>query len=194
MQRGMTRPNLLWQGERHKTGSGRRPPLPSPGGNDYKLPPVHLVGRGRSIAGGGKGRLPEKLAGIFIKSTKLLVVVGSSNKEQASRCQHRTTIIFAARLLQTLRGEFGILSQRKRPVNFSRVEIDCVERPPGWLDRRVTFGIEKFVVAVAGEFHIVRRRSAPFHAGVDASVHIVDDRMQLVVSKPCKTWHTARAL
>src|SRR6185369_14496821 len=114
--------------------------------------------------GRGKSCLPEKLASIFIKSTKLLVVVGSSNKEQASRCQHRTTIILAAGLLQTLRGQLGILSQRKRPVNSSRVQVDCIERSPRWLDRRVAFGIEKLVVAVAGEFHIVRRRSAPFDA------------------------------
>jgi len=103
---------------------------------------------------------------MFIEAHETFVVIGAAinSRRPLSHPGHQ---IFACQSSWTLRGNSGSLPENL-PVDFSRVEIDRVKAPPGRLDRRITLGIEEFVVAVVA-YSYRKARRVPLHAGLDAS-------------------------
>ena len=59
---------------------------------------------------------------------------------------HRAAVVLAPRIFQAFLGKLRIFSQGNLPGVVATVQIDCVERAPGWRNRRIARWIKKLVV------------------------------------------------
>src|SRR6266404_6769105 len=152
-------------------------------GNDHELTAFDHVGCVRGVSGKRNGGFSEQFARGFVERTKFLVVVRRANKDDTTGRDNRSTIIFRTCVRQTLRREFGIKAKRNFPYVFPRVEVDGVECAPGWSNGRISFGIEKFLIAREAVFHSRRWRPGACQLFAFAAHQILDEGEHLVFGK-----------
>src|SRR5450759_4209537 len=107
---------------------------------------VHLIRDRGCVAGVYHHRLPQQLASILIEGPKFPVEVRGTDEDQPAGSHDGAAIILGTRVLQTLLGEFRILTERNLPGVFSRIQIDRIQRPPGRRHRGIAVGVVPLMV------------------------------------------------
>src|SRR6185312_1307868 len=123
---------------------------------------------------------------------ELVIVICRCDKKNATRGDDRATIIFAARVTDAFGGKLRKFSEWDRPDKIAGVQINGVQRAPGWLDRRVPVRVEELIISVAPVFEIgFAGQSRSLYAPVGSRGQVIGQRRYSIVVQSCERRHTA---
>src|SRR5947207_14810820 len=151
------------QRKRHVHPAGRRFGVFAAAGSDHNvLFAINFVRDRRRIAGERKRSFPQQVACRLVEHTKLLVIIGSTDKDQPARGNDRPTIVFTSRVLHSLIGEFRIFANRNFPLEVTGIQVNRVQRAPWRSNRRISLRFEKPGVSVKTVPHLRLHRPARY--------------------------------